>query len=38
MILHPGGYRYTDFLRTGVPLNLVFWILSVIFIPRFWSF
>lgn len=38
MIYNPGGYRYTDFLRTGVPLNLVFWILSVLFIPRFWSF
>ncbi|MEX1256333.1 MAG: SLC13 family permease [Gemmatimonadota bacterium] len=38
MIFNPGGYRYTDFLRTGVPLNIIFWILSVIFIPRFWSF
>lgn len=38
MIFNPGGYRYTDFLKTGVPLNIVFWILAVIFIPRFWSF
>ncbi|CAN5896828.1 SLC13 family permease [soil metagenome] len=38
MILNPGGYRYTDFLRTGVPLSIIFWILSVIFIPQFWSF
>ena len=38
MIYNPGGYRYTDFLRTGVPLSIVFWVLSVIFIPRFWSF
>ncbi|MCL4836408.1 MAG: anion permease [Thermoanaerobaculia bacterium] len=38
MVYNPGGYRYTDFLRTGVPLNLVFWLLAVIFIPRFWSF
>ncbi|HUG44513.1 MAG TPA: SLC13 family permease [Acidobacteriota bacterium] len=38
MIFNPGGYRYTDFLRTGVPLSIIFWILSVIFIPRFWSF
>ena len=38
MIYNPGGYKYTDFLRTGVPLSIVFWILSVIFIPRFWSF
>ncbi len=38
MIYNPGGYKYTDFLRTGVPLSIVFWILSVTFIPRFWSF
>jgi di/tricarboxylate transporter len=38
MIYNFGGYKYTDFLRTGVPLSILFWILSVIFIPRFWSF
>ena len=38
MIYNPGGYKYTDFLRTGVPLSIIFWILSVIFIPRLWSF
>jgi di/tricarboxylate transporter len=38
MIYNPGGYKYTDFLRTGVPLSIVFWILSVLFIPMFWSF
>jgi len=38
MIYNPGGYKYTDFLRTGVPLSILFWILSVIFIPKFWSF
>ena len=38
MIYNPGGYKYTDFLRTGVPLSVFFWILSVIFIPRLWSF
>jgi di/tricarboxylate transporter len=38
MIYNPGGYKYTDFLRTGVPLSILFWILSVIYVPRFWSF
>ncbi len=38
MIYNFGGYKYTDFLRTGVPLSILFWILSVIFIPRLWSF
>ena len=38
MIYNAGGYKYTDFLRTGVPLSILFWILSVIFIPRLWEF
>lgn len=38
MVYHPGGYRYTDFMRIGVPLNLIFWALAVYFIPRFWPF
>jgi di/tricarboxylate transporter len=38
MVLHPGGYRYADFVRIGLPLNLLFWGLSVYFIPRFWPF
>ncbi len=38
MIYNPGGYKYTDFLRAGVPLNLIFWGLSVVFIPRLWAF
>ena len=38
MIYIPGGYRYTDFLRAGMPLNILFCILSVIFIPRLWAF
>ncbi|KAB2962961.1 MAG: TRAP transporter large permease subunit [Thermoanaerobaculia bacterium] len=38
MVYNPGGYRYADFLRSGVPLNVVFWILSTLLIPRIWSF
>jgi di/tricarboxylate transporter len=38
MIYNPGGYRFTDFMRVGIPLNLIFWILAVIYIPRFWPF
>ncbi len=38
LIYNAGGYKYTDFLRTGVPLSILFWIMSVIFIPRLWSF
>lgn len=38
MVYHPGGYRYTDFMRVGIPLNIVFWALAVYFIPKFWPF
>lgn len=33
-----GGYRFNDFPRVGVPLNLVLWILASILIPIFWPF
>lgn len=38
MVFHPGGYRYADFARIGIPLNIIFWLLAVTFIPRFWPF
>jgi di/tricarboxylate transporter len=38
MVYHPGGYRFTDFMKVGIPLNLIFWAISVYFIPQFWPF
>ncbi len=38
MVQHPGGYRFADYLKVGLPLNLLFWGLSVWFIPKFWPF
>ena len=38
MIYGPGGYRYTDFLRIGVPLNLLIGFIAVSLIPFIWSF
>jgi di/tricarboxylate transporter len=38
MVFSPGGYRFTDFTRIGLPLNFVFWGLAVWLIPHFWPF
>ena len=36
MIYGPGGYRFSDFLRVGGPLNLILLVTASIFIPLFW--
>jgi di/tricarboxylate transporter len=36
MVYSPGGYRFTDFTRIGVPLNLIFWGIAVLLIPLIW--
>jgi di/tricarboxylate transporter len=38
LIYGPGQYKFADFLRVGTPLNILFWVLSTIFIPYFWAF
>ncbi|MEJ5368120.1 MAG: SLC13 family permease [Bryobacteraceae bacterium] len=38
LIFGPGAYKFRDFLRVGTPLNLIFWILSIILIPKYWPF
>lgn len=36
MVYGPGGYRFTDYFRFGIPLNLLMWFLSVTLIPLIW--
>ena len=38
MVYGPGHYRFSDFLKVGLPLNLIFFIISIVAIPRIWSF
>ena len=38
MVYTAGGYRFTDFLRIGLPLNLLFFAMAVVLIPRYFPF
>tara|TARA_B100000029_G_C17605128_1_gene967159 strand:- start:529 stop:2316 length:1788 start_codon:yes stop_codon:yes gene_type:complete len=38
MVYGPGRYRFSDFMKAGAPLNIIFWILGTFFIPIFWPF
>jgi di/tricarboxylate transporter len=37
MVLGPGGYRFSDFIRVGVPLDLICWTMTIIIIPMIWT-
>ena len=36
MVFSPGGYRYMDFMRAGIPLHIILGIIGVILIPTIW--
>jgi di/tricarboxylate transporter len=36
IVMGPGGYRFVDYLRFGLPLSLLCWLTATIFIPLFW--
>ncbi|MEO0018001.1 MAG: hypothetical protein RLZZ522_1284, partial [Verrucomicrobiota bacterium] len=38
MIYGPGGYRFGDFLRVGIPLDLICWVTACTLIPLIWPF
>ncbi|MEP1305315.1 MAG: SLC13 family permease [Balneola sp.] len=38
MIYGPGGYRYSDYLKIGVPLNLIVGTIAVSLTPLIWEF
>jgi di/tricarboxylate transporter len=38
LVYGTGGYRFVDFLRVGLPLNIVFGVIAVLIIPLIWSF
>ncbi len=38
MVMGPGGYRFADYWRLGLPLLLLFGVVAVLLVPVFWSF
>ncbi len=38
MVFGPGQYRMKDFILSGFPLTIIFWIIATIYIPKFWPF
>jgi di/tricarboxylate transporter len=38
MVYGPGGYRFSDFLRIGAPLNISLALIAIILIPLIWPF
>ena len=38
MVYGPGGYRFSDFMRVGMPLNALFWGITIILTPIFYPF
>ncbi len=38
LVLGTGGYRFSDYLKLGIPLYLLIWIIGTLFIPKIWPF
>jgi len=36
MVYAPGQYKVKDFIYVGIPLTLIFWYISTLYIPYFW--
>ena len=38
MVWGPGGYTYFDFMKIGIPLNILHMITTCLLVNQFWSF
>jgi di/tricarboxylate transporter len=38
MVMEPGGYRFTDYWKLGLPLLALFGLVAVLLVPAIWSF
>ena len=38
LVYTPGGYRFRDYLKLGMPLNLILWGGAALGVPLLWPF
>ena len=38
MVYGPGGYKFSDYIRVGLPLSITLWVMAVLLIPVLWPF
>lgn len=38
MVYGPGGYRFSDYLKAGIPLNIMTWVITCSIVPLIWAF
>jgi di/tricarboxylate transporter len=38
LVMGPGGYRFSDYLKVGLPLTLVVLVVAMLVLPIFWPF
>ena len=38
MVYGPGGYRFSDYVKIGVPLDILIWVITVAMAPLVWPF
>jgi len=38
LVMGPGGYRFSDYLKVGLPLTLVVLVVVMLVMPIFWPF
>lgn len=36
MVYGPGGYKFSDYLKVGIPLDIICWVLTILIIPLVW--
>ena len=38
MVFGPGQYRFNDYIKAGLPLSIIYWLLAIYAIPILWPF